>query len=194
MNKVEEYIAKKAQWQNELNFLRNILLDLPVDETIKWGSPFYTNKGKNIVGLSAFKNYCGLWFVQGALLKDKHNTLINAQEGKTAAMRQMRFTSLDEINVDIIKEYVLESVENQNLGKEIKPTKKPLIIPIELQSELDKDPQLKEIFESFTLGKKRDYTEYISEAKREATKQTRLEKIIPMILSGVGLNDKYKNC
>ena len=194
MNKVEEYIAKKAQWQNELNFLRNILLDLPVDETIKWGSPFYTNKGKNIVGLSAFKNYCGLWFVQGALLKDKHNTLINAQEGKTAAMRQMRFTSLDEINVDIIKEYVLESVENQNLGKEIKPTKKPLIIPIELQSELDKDQQLKEIFESFTLGKKRDYTEYISEAKREATKQTRLEKIIPMILSGVGLNDKYKNC
>ena len=194
MNKVEEYIAKKAQWQNELNFLRNILLDLPVDETIKWGSPFYTNKGKNIVGLSAFKNYCGLWFVQGALLKDKHNTLINAQEGKTAAMRQMRFTSLDEINVDIIKEYVLESVENQNLGKEIKPKKKPLIIPIELQSELDKDQQLKEIFESFTLGKKRDYTEYISEAKREATKQTRLEKIIPMILSGVGLNDKYKNC
>ena len=194
MKKVEEYIAKKAQWQNELIFLRNILLDLPVDETIKWGSPFYTSKGKNIVGLSAFKNYCGLWFVQGALLKDKHHVLINAQEGKTAAMRQMRFTSLDEINVDLVKEYVLEAVQNQNLGKEIKPKKKPLIIPIELQSEFDKNQQLKEIFESFTLGKKRDYAEYISEAKREATKQTRLEKIIPMILNGVGLNDKYKNC
>ncbi|WP_425658696.1 YdeI/OmpD-associated family protein [Tenacibaculum ascidiaceicola] len=194
--KVTQYIQDKSNWAQELNLLRSVFLDLPVEETIKWGAPVYVYKGKNIVGLSAFKNYCGLWFFQGSFLTDKEEVLVNAQEGKTQAMRQWRFNQLDEINTVLIKRYVLEAIKNSEEGKELKPKKntKPLIIPKKLQLELDRNDRLKETFSEFTLSKQREFTDYISEAKRETTKEKRLEKIIPMILNGIGLYDKYKNC
>ncbi|WP_026777658.1 YdeI family protein [Polaribacter sp. Hel_I_88] len=194
--KVDEYIAKKENWSKELKLLRTIFADLPLEETIKWGAPVYVFQGKNIVGLSAFKNYCGLWFFQGALLKDKEKVFVNAQEGKTKAMLQWRFNAIDEINTTQIKEYVLEAIENVKLGMEIKPTKtsKPLSIPEELKLALHENKELKENFDNFSLSKQREFAAYIDEAKRAATKLKRLQKIIPMIISGVGLHDKYKNC
>lgn len=194
--KVEEYISKKENWRKELELLRSVFSDLPVDETIKWGAPTYVFNGKNIVGLAAFKSYCGLWFFQGALLKDKKKVFVNAQEGKTKAMLQWRFHSLEEIDTDLIKEYVLETIENVKLGKEIKPnrTKKELIIPNELQNVLDTNKEFKEKFDTFSNSCKREYANYISDAKREVTRLRRLEKIVPMILNGGGLHDKYKNC
>ena len=195
-SKVDEYISKKENWTKELMLLRTVFADLTLDETIKWGSPVYVFNGKNIVGLFAFKNYCGLWFFQGTLLKDKDKVFVNAQEGKTKAMLQWRFNSIDEINTAQIKEYVLEAIENVKLGNEIKPTRnsKPVIIPEELQQELEKNKELKKSFDNFSLSKQREYADYIAEAKRASTKLKRLEKIIPMIISGVGLHDKYKNC
>ncbi|WP_440066771.1 YdeI/OmpD-associated family protein [Tenacibaculum discolor] len=194
--KVTQYIQDKSNWAQELNLLRSVFLDLPVEETIKWGAPVYVYKGKNIVGLSAFKNYYGLWFFQGCFLTDKEEVLENAQEGKTQAMRQWRFNQLDEINIVLIKQYVLEAIKNSEEGKELKPKKntKPLVIPENLQLELDKNDRLNETFSEFTLSKQREFTDYISEAKRETTKEKRLVKIIPMILNGIGLYDKYKNC
>lgn len=195
-DKVTQYITDKNTWTQELNLLRSVLLELPLEEAVKWSAPVYVYKNKNILGLSAFKNYCGLWFFQGSFLKDDKKVLENAQEGKTKAMRQWRFYKLEEIDVSLVKEYVLEAIQNSEEGKELKSKRntKPLIIPIELQLELDKNQVFQESFEKFTLSKKREYADYISEAKREATKLKRLEKIIPMILSGVGLHDKYKNC
>lgn len=196
MNEVRIYIDKKLKWKAELELLRETLLSTKMEETIKWGAPTYVYKNKNIVGLAAFKSYCGLWFFQGGLLKDTHKVLINAQEGKTKAMLQWRFYFLEEINSDIIKEYVLEAMQHVDEGKEIKPNriKKKLIIPLILQTALDNDIEFKTHFETFSLSCKREYSEYISEAKKEVTKQNRLEKIIPMIMNKVGLNDKYKNC
>lgn len=194
--KVDEYISKKESWRKELELLRSSFSDLPVEETIKWGAPTYVYKKKNVVGLAAFKNYCGLWFFQGALLKDDHKVFINAQEVKTKAMLQWRFNSIDEINVELIKSYVLEALENVDNGNEIKPTrnKKSVIIPNELASSFESNNDLKKAFEALSLSKQREYAEYITEAKREATRLRRLEKIIPMILNKVGLHDKYKNC
>jgi uncharacterized protein YdeI (YjbR/CyaY-like superfamily) len=196
MIEVTEYIGKKQEWKSELEFLRNVLRTTGMEETMKWGAPVYTNKGKNIVGLSAFKNYVGLWFFQGGTLKDTQKVLVNAQEGKTKAMRQWRFSTLENIDVDVLKSYVFEAIENQESGNIIKPKKntKPLIIHEAFQRELDNNLELKRQFEVFSLSKKKEYTEYVSEAKREATQLKRLEKIIPMILNGVGLHDKYKNC
>ncbi len=119
---------------------------------------------------------------------------MNAQEGKTTAMRQWRFTSIHDIDESIIKKYILEAIQNQQQGKVIKQQKKPLIIPDDLQKQLDINTVLKEKFESLSLSCKREYAAYISEAKRETTKQKRLEKIIPMIIKRVGLHDKYKKC
>ncbi|WP_305983176.1 YdeI/OmpD-associated family protein [Roseivirga thermotolerans] len=192
---VSDYIIKHSEWQNELILLKDLVLIQPLEETIKWGAPVYTFKGKNIVGLGAFKSYVGLWFFQGALLKDKEQKLVNAQEGKTQAMRQWRFNSLSEIeaNSSLITDYVKEAVANQKAGKEIKPKAgKPLEIPLELQEVFHKDTELKEAFEALNLTRKRDFAEYITLAKRAETKQSRLEKIIPMIRQGIGLNDKYK--
>lgn len=194
--KVTEYINDKNTWTQELNLLRSVLLEVGFEETVKWGAPVYVHKGKNIVGLSAFKNYCGLWFFQGSFLIDEQKKLVNAQEGKTQAMRQWRFYTVEDIQPDLVKQYALEAIKNSEEGKELKVKKntKPLSIPDELQLEFDKDERLKEAFNGFSLSKQREFSDYISEAKREATKQKRLEKIIPMILNGVGLYDKYKNC
>jgi uncharacterized protein YdeI (YjbR/CyaY-like superfamily) len=196
MDKIINYIEKKQQWKPELELLRKVVLACDLEETIKWGAPVYMSNGKNILGLSAFKSYVGLWFFQGGTLKDTHKVLMNAQEGKTAAMRQWRFSSLEEIDVNLIKTYVKEAIDNQEKGNIIKPQKntKPLIIHPLLQKELASNTEFSKQFESFSLSKKREYADHISEAKREATQQKRLEKIIPMILNGVGLYDKYKNC
>ena len=195
-DKVEIYISKKSQWKTELELLRSVFKGLPVEETLKWGAPTYVFNGKNIVGLAAFKSYCGLWFFQGALLKDEHKVFINAQEGKTKSMLQWRFHNIDEIDINLIKTYILEAIENVKLGKEIKPVRniKVLVIPLELQKVLNDNKELNTSFITFSISKQREYADYISSAKRKATKQNRLEKIIPMIKSGVGLHDKYKNC
>ena len=196
MDKITNYIEKKSQWKLELEKLRAAVLACNLEETIKWGAPVYMSDGKNILGLSAFKNYVGLWFFQGGTLKDTHKVLMNAQEGKTAAMRQWRFSSIEEIDVNLIRAYIKEAVENQEKGNIIKPQKntKPLIIHSLLQKELDVNKEFSKQFESFSLSKKREYANHILEAKREATQIKRLEKIIPKVISGVGLHDKYKNC
>ena len=194
MKKVDEFISKKAKWKNELEFLRNILVQSELSEDLKWGAPVYTLEGKNVVGLGAFKSYVGLWFFQGVFLKDEKRLLVNAQEGKTKALRQMRFSSMEEMDESILKAYIDEAIQNQKEGKELKPEKKALVIPKELQTAFDADKSLKACFEKLSPGKQKDYANHIAEAKQEKTKQKRLDKIIPMIKDGVGLHDKYKNC
>lgn len=195
MKEVDVYIHKKQQWKSELELLRKTILGLHLEETIKWGAPVYVDKNKNILGLFAFKNYVGLWFFQGGTLKDKQKVLVNAQEGKTAAMRQWRFYSIEEIDTKLVISYVKEAIANQESGNIIKPKKKntkPLIIHELFQQELDKNNKLLEQFEEFNLTRKREFTEYVTDAKREETQLKRLQKIIPMILEGTGLYDKYK--
>lgn len=172
--------------------LRSILLDSGLEETVKWGKPVYTFMGKNLVGLAAFKAHFGLWFFQGSFLKDPEKILINAQEGKTKGQRQIRFTSPDQINEVTIRTYVQEAIANQKQGKTIRITPKIQAIPEELLEALNKDPELKTSFDNLTPGRQKEYAEYLAEAKRSETRLKRLEKIIPMIRSGIGLNDKYR--
>jgi len=190
---VKEFLNKQDQWRKELIHIRELLLETELLESIKWGMPVYTINGKNVVGIGSFKSYVGLWFFQGSFLSDPYKILVNAQDGKTKGMRQLRFSSTEEIDNDVIRLYVAEAIQNQKDGKEIKPDKKkPLIIPDALKAKLEQDANLKESFESLTTGKQRDYAEYIESAKRQETKMNRLDKIITMINQVIGLNDKYK--
>ena len=192
---VDQYIETHPTWEDELTSLREILLITELEECIKWGAPVYALKGKNVVGIAALKNHCALWFFNGALLKENTALLHNAQEGKTKALKQIRFEKGDEIKPDILQKYVAEALQNQREGKEVKPvTSKKLVLPLELKQALEEDKDLENSFQQLTKGKQREYANYITEAKREATKQKRLEKITPMIKNGVGLYDKYKNC
>ena len=192
---VDEYIASKPEHADALAKLRRAVHIKPLDETIKWGAPCYTHNGKNIVGLAAFKAYVGLWFHQGALLADPDGVLIDASDGKTKALRQWRFTAAKDIKSTAVKAYVKEAVKLAEAGQEIKPARNtPVAIPPELAAAFKADPKLKAAFEALTPGKRRDYAGHIADAKRDATKQARLEKITPMIRAGVGLHDKYRNC
>lgn len=188
----DDFFVNAVQYGEELGSLREIALSTGLVETVKWGHPVYTFDGKNIVGLGGFKSYFGLWFFQGALLKDPAKRLVNAQEGVTTAQRQMRFSSAGEIDRGLIVSYIEEAVANERAGNKIKPRSKPLVVPSELQAALDSDSSLASAFDGLGLTKKRDYCEYIEVAKRAETRQQRLEKIIPMIREGRGMNDRYR--
>lgn len=191
---VTEFLAKHPNWLSEVELLRETLLQFPFEENIKWGAPVYSIEGKNLIGIGTFKNYVGLWFFQGVFLKDEQQVLQNAQEGKTKAMRQWRFSSIDEIDVQLVKAYVNETIANHKAGMEVKVERNTAFeMPKELKKELDDNVGLKDQFYRLTPGKQKEYANYILEAKREATKQSRIAKITPMILEGVGLNDRYRN-
>ncbi|MFT5674836.1 MAG: hypothetical protein ACI808_000764 [Paraglaciecola sp.] len=189
----ENFIDAHPQWRHVLEKLRQLLLSTELEECIKWGVPTYCINTKNVVGLGAFNSYAGLWFFNGALLKDKAKVLVNAQDGKTQAMRQWRFGHEDSLDEPLLLSYILEAINNQKLGKEIKASRnKPIDIPQELSQYFSNNPECLGQFEQLGLSRQRKYAEYISTAKRQTTKQSRLEKIIPMILQGIGLNDQYR--
>ena len=189
----DQFFAAAKEWRAELLELRSILRSTALEETVKWGGPVYTFGGKNVAGIGGFKSYFGLWFFQGALLADKRKLLINAQEGKTKALRQMRFRSKGEIDRGLIEAYVGEAIALAERGVEIKPQRnKPVEVPAELRAALRKRAAVRASFEAMTPGKRREYAEYVASAKRDDTKQKRIDKILPMIESGIGLNDKYR--
>lgn len=195
VSSVEEYIEVNSHFSDALTLLRDLIISTQLDESLKWSAPVYSLNGKNVVGLGAFKQHFGIWFFNGVFLKDEQQLLVNAQE-KTKALRQMRFESIEDIDKAVVLAYVKEAIENQKLGKELKPERKgkTVVIPKELSTVLKVNSELNTSFKALTPGKQREYCEYIESAKRETTKQTRLDKITPMILKGVGLHDKYKNC
>ncbi len=191
--KVNDFIKKHDSWSEGLITIRKILLDTELEEDIKWGMPTYRYKGKNVVSFCGFKNHFGIWFHNGSFLKDELRILENAQEGKTKGMRHIKYTDNNKIDKQAAKAYILEAIQNQKDGKEIKPIRKAktLEIPELLKSNLSEIGLSQ--FISFSNSKRNDYIEYITTAKREETKMKRLVKIIPMIESGVGLNDKYNS-
>ena len=190
---VDDYVASRQLWQDEIKRLREILLSTDLTEEVKWGGPCYTYDGKNVVGLAGFKSYFGLWFHQGALLNDKNKVLINAQEGTTKALRQWRMHSAKDIKPATIKAYVSEAISLVKFGKKIGPQKKkPLVVPPELKQALAKNAKARKGFYALRLGLQRDYTDHVASAKREETKQKRIEKILPMLVVGKGLHDKYR--
>ena len=143
--------------------------------------------------MAGFKSYFGLWFHQGALLKDEKKVLMNAQEGRTKTLRQWRMQTDKDIKPAIIKSYVREAIKLAREGKQIAPArKKPLVVPAELKKAFRENKPAGEQFKSMRLGLQREYADYVADAKREDTKRRRIEKILPMINKGVGLHDKYR--
>ena len=191
---VDAYFEQEHEFSEGINKLRDIAAKTEFVETLKWGGPVYTIDNKNVLMIGAFKNHFGLWFFNGSFLSDPKNVLESAQE-KTKGMRHWKFTENDAIDEAGVLAYMEEAIANQKKGKMITPDKKKeTLIPDLLQQALDKDPGLREKFNAFSPYKQREFCEHISSAKQEKTKLTRLEKALPMIASGVGLNDKYRNC
>jgi uncharacterized protein YdeI (YjbR/CyaY-like superfamily) len=189
--KVDAYIARAGTWKDESAELRRIVLDCDLTEELKWGCPCYTFEKKNVVLIHGFKEYCALLFMKGALLKDQEGVLIQQTENVQAG-RQIRFTSLQEIlrMENMLKAYIHEAVEVEKAGIKVdfKNTRE-FSVPEELQTRLDENPELKTAFNALTPGRQRAYILHFSAAKQSKTREARVEKFIPQILKGKGLDD-----
>jgi uncharacterized protein YdeI (YjbR/CyaY-like superfamily) len=191
--KLDAYYNSNHLFKEGIAQLRELALQSGAEEDFKWSFPVYTLNGKNVFGICKFKSYFGVWFFNGVFLKDPKKVLENAQEGKTKGMRHWKFNSLEELDEKGVFAYMLESLENQEKGLEVKAEKTTKVrVPKQLQAALDQNKALQSSFEAFTPYKQKEFCEYITEAKQEATKLRRLDKILPMIEKGVGLNDGYR--
>ncbi len=190
--KIDPFFNKAKQWKEEFGKLREIVLDCELTEDFKWMHPCYTYDGKNVVLIHGFKEYCALLFHKGALLRDPHGILIQQTENVQAA-RQLRFTSAEQIEEMqlIIKTYIDEAIEVEKAGLQVEFKKtSDYEVPEELENKFVEIPDLKTAFEALTPGRQKGYLYYFSGAKQSKTRESRIEKYIPHILNGKGIDDK----
>ena len=189
--KVDEYLNKASQWQEEMQALRAILLDCGLTEELKWRVPCYMYKTSNIILIGAFKEYCTLSFFKGVLLNDVDGILVAPGEN-SQTVRMIKFTSVEEINEQgsTLKAYIYEAIEVERAGLKVDFKKSTnLIFPQELLDKLKEDSAFKTAFEALTPGRQRAYNLYFSAAKQSNTREARIEKYTQRILDGIGIND-----
>jgi len=189
--KIDSFIDNLKAWKPEIAALRDIALSFDLVEDYKWMHPCYTLHGNNVFLIHSFKDYCALLFFKGAAMKDPEGILIqqtkNVQEG-----RQLRFTSLSQIQgmEAVIKAYILEAINIEKTGLKLpKRTPADSVIPEEFQNELAMRPDLKKSFEALTPGRQRAYLYFFAQPKQSQTRKNRIEKALPRILHGKGLDD-----
>ena len=188
---VDAWIGKQKHWNDEIPALRETLLASGLHEDFKWGKPCYTHEGSNIVLIMPLKETCTLLFTKGALMKDPKGVLVQPGENSQSA-RQMRFTSLAEITKfgKSLTAYLKEAIAVEAAGLKVAFRKSTdLVYPEEFQSRLDSNSALREAFHALTPGRQRQYHLFFTGAKQSKTRAARVEKAIPLILDGQGLND-----
>ena len=190
--KVDTFLNEADTWQEETARLRRIMLDCQLTEELKWGKPCYSFQGSNVVIIQGFKERCALLFCKGALLKDPQRILVKVGENSQAG-RQIRFTSVQEIVKlePVVKVYVAEAIEVEKAGLQVEFKKNPEPVPEELQNKFAENAALKAAFAALTPGRQRAYILFFSAPKQSQTRDSRIEKCIPQILQGKGLNDDY---
>ena len=189
--KVDTFLRDATSWKEEFAKLRGIILDCGLTEELKWGQPCYTLDGKNILLIHGFKEYCAILFIKGSLLKDTKGLLIQQTENVQAG-RQIRFPNVKEIEKieKTLKSYIHEAIAIERAGQKVEFKKTAAyIVPVELQQRLDSNSTLKAAFDALTPGRQKGYIYYISQAKQSKTREARVEKCIPKILDGTGLDD-----
>lgn len=189
--KVDWFFNKADKWQEEFEKLRTVVLDSGLTEELKWGCPCYTFQKSNIVLIHGFKDYCALLFMKGALLNDDNGILVQQTENVQSA-RQIRFRSIRDIfdMEPLLKAYIHEAIEVERAGLKVKLKKaSEFAMPEEFQNKLDAIPALKTAFYELTPGRQRGYLLHFSSAKQAKTRASRVEKYMPHILDGKGLDD-----
>lgn len=184
--------CKIHTWPNELRELRRIIKSCELTEESKWGMPTYTDRGKNILILSAFKNFASVNFFKGALIKDEAGILEKQGENQQEA-RILKFTDVKrilELEEDI-RAYIFEAIEIERAGLKLDPAlKKTPDYPQELLDKMEVDSSFKAAFEALTPGRQKGYLFHFNGAKQSATRASRIEKCVPKIMEGKGWNDR----
>jgi len=189
--KVNFYFEKAGKWKAEVEKLRSLVLETGLTEDLKWGCPCYTLGKANVVLIHDFKEYCALLFFKGALLQNEDGLLIQQTENVQSA-RQMRFVNFQEVTdrEAIIKARIFEAIEVEKAGLKVELKKtKDFEVPEEFQAVMDENPEIQTAFEALTPGRQRAYLFHFGQAKQSKTREARIEKFIPKILEGKGLDD-----
>ena len=188
---VDEYLERLQKWPEELEVLRSIALECMLTETVKWGVPCYTNQDANILILGSYKDFCCISLFKGVLMSDPHGILTSPGEN-SQSVRMVKFTSLQEIIKlkPILKEYIYEAIEVENMGLKVETKKlSDLEFAEELIQVFSQDAAFKLAFEALTPGRQRAYNLFFTAAKQPATRLSRIEKYRQQILDGKGIND-----
>jgi uncharacterized protein YdeI (YjbR/CyaY-like superfamily) len=189
--KVDAFLQRQDTWKAEFTKLREILRGTGLTEDLKWGQPSYALDGKNIVLMHGFKEYCALLFHKGALLEDPAGVLIQQTKNVQSA-RQIRFKSVREVTKlkATIKAYVEQAIEIERAGLKVQFKKtEDFELPEEFETKLAKSAKLKKAFGALTPGRQRAYIFHFSQPKLSKTRAARVEKHVPRILKGLGLDD-----
>ncbi|HNW85760.1 MAG TPA: YdeI/OmpD-associated family protein [Candidatus Limiplasma sp.] len=189
--KVDLFLSKTKRWRTELDALRNLLLSSELTEDLKWGKPCYTLNGANVALLYEFKESAAIGFLKGALLPDPAGILVAPGEN-SQSMRMVKVTDPQQIATlaPVLKDYLAQAIAVEKAGLSVEFQKSaPAEMPAEFQQRLEDTPGLKAAFEALTPGRQRAYLLHFGAAKQSQTRAARVEKCIPDILSGKGLND-----
>lgn len=193
--RVDAYIAKSADFaQPILEHLRAVVHAAcpDVEETIKWGFPHFMYKGM-MCSMASFKAHCALNFWKAELLMaDQANREAMGQFGRIASIKDLP-------SKKALTAYIKQAMKLNDDGVAAPARARPaepraLAIPEELTAALKKSPAALKHFEAFTPGKQREYAEWITEAKTEATRTRRLEQAVEWIGEGKARNWKYEKC
>lgn len=163
-----------------------------LEEKIKWGVPHFDYKGM-MGGIAAFKNHVTFGFWKADQIKDTHNLF---DRGPKASMCTVKITSLDDMPDDkVVLSYIHQAVALNDAGTKKTATKKaprkPLPVPADLDALLAKNKKARETFDNFAPSHKREYIEWITEAKRDETRQSRLKTTIEWLNEGKPRHWKY---
>lgn len=190
-SKVDEFLKNANNWQKEMEQLREICLDCDLTETLKWKKPCYTYQENNIAIIQPFKDFFALMFFKGVLLDDPENILDKPGENSRIA-RRVEFTRSEEVAKmePVIKEYIKKAIQAEKAGLEVEVEKKKEPIPKELQEKFEEDPEFKKAFDDLTPGRQRGYILHFSGAKQSKTRKRRIEKYLPKIMDGKGINER----
>ena len=190
-SRVNVFISKTDKWREEFELLREIALNFPLIEELKWGCPCYSFDNGKIILIHGFKEYCALLFFKGVLLSDENQVLIQQTEHVQSA-RQIRFRSVAEIHEmrATLEAYISEAIEVEKSDLQVELKKSAdFKIPEEFASKLAEVPALQKAFYALTPGRQRGYLLHFSGAKQSKTRTDRVERSMPQILQGKGLLD-----
>jgi len=187
--RVDAFVSRAKAWRGEIQKLRMILLDCGLDEELKWGKPCFAFEGKNVAIIQPFKEHCSLMFFKGALLQDTRG-LLRSQGQNTQSALRLEFTSEAQVTKAVVTSYVKQAIAVEKSGLKVDfKAKRELELPEELTEILQKDRRLAKAFHSLTPGRQRGYVLHFTGAKQSKTRTARIEKCIPKILAGMGMND-----
>ena len=190
--RVDAYIAKSADFAKPiLRYLREVVHDAcpPAEETIKWGFPHFTYEGI-ICGMAAFKEHCALVLWKGSLIVGDGDRDAMGHLGK---IRKLSDLPPKRVLASYIKQAMKLNEAGVKSPTRSKPkAKKPVVIPPELNLALTRNKKAAAIFDAFPPSHRREYAEWIAEAKGADTRERRAKQAIEWISSGKSRNWKYQ--